>query len=96
MDGGLDKTFYISTTNKTNSNNNWCLPNHKSEIFIVVHIIDFMDLKLHLWHISKTIKTKAKKEENTSSSVVLIKHSIANKTKREIQTCAQIAMKLYF
>ena len=61
VDGGFDKTFYISTTNKTNSNNNWCLPNHKGEIFIVVCTIDFMDLKLQLWHISKTIKSKAKK-----------------------------------
>ena len=34
-------------------------------------------------------KNKSKKEKNTSNSVVLIKHSIANKTKREIQTCAQ-------
>ena len=33
-----------STTNKTNSNNNRCLTNHKGEIFIEVHIIDFMDL----------------------------------------------------
>ena len=40
-------------------------------------------------------KNKSKKEKNTSNSVVLIKHSIANKTKREIQTCAQITMKLY-
>ena len=49
-----------STTNNTNSNNNWCLTNHKGEIFIEIHIIDFMDLKLHLWLISKTIETKTK------------------------------------
>ena len=41
-------------------------------------------------------KNKSKEEEHTYNSVVLIKHSTANKTKREIQTCAQIAMKLYF
>ena len=49
-----------STTNNTNSNNNWCLKNHRGEIFIEIHIIDFMDLKLHLWLISKTIETKTK------------------------------------
>ena len=42
VDGGFDKKN--STTNKINSNNNWCLTNHKCEIFIEVHIIDFMDL----------------------------------------------------
>ena len=41
--------------------------------------MDFKDLKLHLWLISKTIKTKTKKRNN---SMVLIKHFTVKKNKK--------------
>ena len=78
-----------STTNKTNSNNNWCLTNHKGEIFIEVHITDLMDLKLHLWLISKTIKTKTKRRNILLIvwMVALIKHSTTNKKNSNNNWC---------
>ena len=44
---------------------------------------NFMDLKLTLWLINRTIENKNKEKKHTFNSVVLIKYSIVNK-KRDI------------
>ena len=55
-----------STTNKINSNNNWCLTNHKGEIFIRTNKLLFLSNKKQRRNMTKKVAYFVKKKLSRS------------------------------